>query len=62
MTKLTEQEKQVLRHAGDGLTAQETAVKMGLAVATVRTYRSRILIKTEARNMAQAVAMLRGKR
>ena len=58
MTAITpDREAQVLDAAARGLTVFETGAELFLSVDTVKTYRRRVLRRTGARNMAQAVAM-----
>lgn len=51
----TPAELQVLRCAALGLTAEETAEELGIAIKTVRKHRQSILLRTGARNTAHAV-------
>jgi DNA-binding CsgD family transcriptional regulator len=54
---LTSVECQVLRHAAIGLTSAESARQLGRSAETVKTQRSRILLKLGARNLANAVSV-----
>ena len=57
MTTAPDRETQILDAAARGLTMSETGRELYLSEDTVRTYRRRILKRTGARNMTQAVAM-----
>lgn len=54
---LTSRDVDILRHVADGLTAQESAVRLGLAWRTVTTYREEVKAKLGARNIANAVKL-----
>jgi DNA-binding CsgD family transcriptional regulator len=56
---LTPAESAVLVAASRGLTARETAAERGCGLETVKTQRRQVLRKLRARNMTQAVAMVR---
>jgi two-component system, NarL family, response regulator DesR len=56
---LTDRERDVLRVAEPGLPADEIADRLRLSVGTVRSYVSRIMRKTGARNRAEAVRIAR---
>lgn len=53
--ELTERQFEALKLAAEGLTADESASRMHVTSATVRTYRTHTMIKLKAANMAQAV-------
>ena len=57
MTPLPDRELQILDAAARGLTMPETSAELFLSVETIRSYRKRVLKRTGARNMTQAVAM-----
>ena len=57
MTISHARELQVLDAAARGLTVSSTGAELFLSVNTVKTYRRRVLRRTGARNMAQAVAL-----
>lgn len=59
MLDLSEKETLIARHAAEGMTAKEIAAAMCLSTETVKWYRKRMLRKTEARNIAELVAMLK---
>lgn len=50
-------ERQILEFASQGLTNQDIAVRLGLALPTVRNYMSAIFDKLQVRNRAEAVAV-----
>jgi two-component system response regulator DesR len=52
---LTRRERDVLRLAGQGLTAKEIATNLSLSTGTVRNYLSRILTKLGARTRIEAL-------
>ena len=52
---LSRREVEVVRYAATGLTAKETATRMGLAVSTIVEYWRRIFRKTRCRNQRQVV-------
>lgn len=59
---LSHREYEVIEHMSKGLTNQEIGELLGCAVATVRTHRARILIKTGAQTTAELIALyLQGK-
>ena len=60
--KLSPREIDVLRAAGAGLTAKETADLLGISPASVNLYVMRACFKLRAKNKAQAVvtAMYKG--
>jgi two-component system response regulator DesR len=55
LNPLTTREMDVLRLAAEGANCVEIAVKLSLAVGTVRNYLSRVIAKTGARNRVDAV-------
>lgn len=55
-TMLSPREREVLRHAANGLSAPETARATHRSVETVRRQRKSAMRKLEARNIAQAIA------
>lgn len=55
-TTISPREREVLRHAANGLSAPETARVIHRSVETVRRQRKSAMKKLEARNIAQAVA------
>ncbi|MFT3935573.1 MAG: response regulator transcription factor [Chitinophagaceae bacterium] len=54
---LTRREKEVLELIAEGLTNNEIAEKLFIAVATVETHRKNLLAKFEAKNVASLVKM-----
>ena len=50
---LSKTELQILTHIGDGLTSGEIAVRMNLAVGTIRNYISSVMRKTGLNNRSQ---------
>lgn len=60
-TPLTEQERAVLRLAGDGLPSIEIAAQLFLSDGTVRNYLSAAIRKTGARNRLEAARLARQK-
>jgi len=56
---LHDREVQVLDAAARGLTTRQTGAELFLSADTVKTYRRRVLQRTGAKNMTQAVAMWR---
>jgi|GEM_PF-3991132 len=50
---ITFRERQVLQCLAEGLTSKETAVKLHLSIDTIKTYRSRLLLKLNAKNAFQ---------
>lgn len=59
MLDLSEKETLIARHAAEGMTVKEIAAAMCLSAETVKWYRKRMLRKTDARNIAELVAMLK---
>ncbi len=58
---LTERERQVMRHAADGLTSKEIGETLFLSPGTVRNYLSDALQKVGAKNKVEAIAICRRK-
>ena len=58
---LTERERQVLRLAGDGLSAAAIAAEVFLSAGTVRNHLSAAIGKTGAGNLAEAARIARDK-
>ncbi|GAB4186153.1 MAG: response regulator transcription factor [Wenzhouxiangellaceae bacterium] len=58
---LTERERQVLRHAAEGLSTADIAGKVHLAEGTVRNYLSEVMSKLHAGNRIEAVRIARQK-
>jgi DNA-binding CsgD family transcriptional regulator len=54
---LSEREREVLACAASGLTMEETASELYLALETVKGYRRRIIAKLKANNIPHAVAI-----
>ena len=52
---LTSREKEVLKHTANGLTAEQTGELMFINTETVKTYRKNVLIKLQAKNVAEAI-------
>jgi DNA-binding NarL/FixJ family response regulator len=50
---ITFRERQVLQCLAEGLTSKETAQKLFLSMDTIKTYRSRLLLKFNAKNAFQ---------
>ena len=50
---ITFRERQVLQCLAEGLTSRQTAQKLFLSMDTIKTYRSRLLLKFSARNAFQ---------
>lgn len=59
MQGLNEKEIVIARYAAEGMTASEIADAMCLSPETIRWYRKRMLRKTEAKNIAELIAMLK---
>lgn len=55
MMSLTIQERAILRHCMDGLSAEQSATQLNRSVSTVRTHRNNIIQKLEAKNMYEAI-------
>lgn len=58
--RLTPRQLQVVALAGEGLSIEETAARLYVSPETVRTHRKAALRRLGVRNMAQAVAALKG--
>lgn len=58
---LTDRERQVLRHAGEGATSAEIAGRLGLSEGTVRNYLSEAISKLGASNRVEAARVARQK-
>jgi two-component system response regulator DesR len=58
---LNERERQVLRQAGEGASAAQTAATLGLSAGTVRNYLSEAIGKLGASNRVEAVRIARQK-
>lgn len=58
---LTDRERQVLRHAGDGASGAEIAAKLNLSEGTVRNYLSEAISKLGAANRTEAARIARQK-
>lgn len=56
--KLCPRETEVALAAKEGLSIQQTAERLGIAIPTVQTYRSRAMRKTGCRNMTATVVAL----
>lgn len=56
--ELSRREREIVGALGDGLTSKQIARLLNLSHRTVETYRSRLLIKTGARNTAQLLNLL----
>lgn len=54
---LTEREREVLRLAGEGLSAGDIAKELFLSAGTVRNYMSEAIQKLEARNRIEAISI-----
>ncbi|MCF6351680.1 MAG: response regulator transcription factor, partial [Cyclobacteriaceae bacterium] len=55
--KLSRQEKLLLRLLSDGCTSEEISDSMDTSVHTISSYRRNLLIKFDAKNVTQLVAM-----
>jgi len=53
---LTDRELEILEVTATGLTSEETAKELFIAFQTVKTYKKRIILKLDAKNMVHAVA------
>jgi two-component system response regulator DesR len=58
---LTDRERQVLRHAGEGATGAEIAERLSLSEGTVRNYLSEAISKLGASNRTEAARIARQK-
>lgn len=54
---LTTRQKEVLQHAADGYSSQESAELLGLSPESVKAHRKLLLKKLGARSMTNAVAL-----
>ena len=61
MQGLNEKEIVIARYAAEGMTTSKIADAMCLSPETIRWYRKRMLRKTEAKNIAELIAMLKDK-
>jgi len=52
-SQITLRELQVLQHLAEGLTTQQIGEKLYLSSETVKTHRSKLLIKLDAKNAFQ---------
>lgn len=57
VSRLTDREREFLRHVGRGLANDEIAAELHITPATARTYVSRLLSKLRARDRSQLVAL-----
>jgi PAS domain S-box-containing protein len=53
---ISAREREVVRHAAEGLADKEIAVALGVKVSTIQTYWERVRAKTQTVNRAQAIA------
>lgn len=60
LARLTPRERQVLGLVRRGWTSKEIAANLGLSARTVEVHRSRILLKTGARNVVDLLAQVHG--
>jgi two-component system response regulator DesR len=58
---LTERERQVLRHAGEGMASADIAIELNLSEGTVRNYLSEAISKLGAANRVEAARLARAK-
>ena len=58
---LTDRERRILRHAGDGRTSTEIAGELRLSEGTIRNYLSEIIAKLGAANRVDAARIARAK-
>lgn len=56
--ELSEREIQVIRFAAMGLTDKEMAHRLGVSLATIRTYWERLRVKTKTRSRTHAVCQV----
>lgn len=59
--RLNRREQEVLEYAAKGLSNKEIAAALGLTLATVKNYMSRVLQKLNVRSRSEAVALLQKK-
>lgn len=57
--RLSAQERAIVAAMGEGMTSKQIARNLSLSPRTIETYRSRLMIKTGARNASQLLALLR---
>ncbi|MCF6185159.1 MAG: response regulator transcription factor, partial [Bacteroidales bacterium] len=55
--KLSRQEKRLLRLLSEGHTSEEVAEQMNASVHTISSYRRNLLIKFDAKNVTQLIAL-----
>lgn len=55
--RLTPRQRRILRFAGEGVTTEEIAERLGIASATVRTHQQHILMKLDRHRMLDAVVL-----
>ena len=53
--RLTEREREVLKHLADGKSSKEIAAQMGISVRTVESHRARLTQKLSMRSVAELV-------
>jgi DNA-binding CsgD family transcriptional regulator len=58
LERLTAREREILRHAILGETAQDSAVNLGISRRTVELHRQQVLSKLGVKNLVQAVRMI----
>ncbi len=58
---LTQREREVLRHVGEGLPNSDISARLHLSEGTVRNYLSSAIVKLNARNRTEAFAIARDK-
>jgi DNA-binding CsgD family transcriptional regulator len=61
LLSLSKSQYEVLTDAADGLTSQQSAARRHKGKETIKTQRSQVLLKLQARNMAHAVAIAIGR-
>jgi DNA-binding CsgD family transcriptional regulator len=54
---LSHREREVLTRAAAGMTVEETASELFLAIDTIKGYRRRVIAKLRANNISHAVAI-----
>ena len=57
--RLSGRERAIVTAMSEGMTSKEIARNLSLSPRTIETYRSRLMIKTGARNASQLIALLR---
>jgi RNA polymerase sigma factor (sigma-70 family) len=55
LSRLTEREREVLRHAARGLHAKEIGAALGISPRTVEVHKTRIMEKLQVRNIGELV-------